>query len=363
MTLAFLPDDQTILARKLVELYDVAEASLLELLAHRVQQGIESPQWAERQLLEVQRTRREAQKLLAQLERKTAPAVQTAVEGAANRGRATAIAQVGKAATPIPSAQIGNLIDPYKLTALAADLTGVTTRTNMQILRSVDDIHRRIIADVTAKELAGVGTRQQLADEALREYARRGITGFIDRAGRRWEMSSYVEMASRAAAMNASIEGHVQQLASQGHDLVIVSDVPQECAQCRRYEGRVLSIWGSVAGSVTEDGKTIAGSLQQARDNGLFHPGCRHSIALYVPGVTRSFGETADPQGDRDRQKLRALERRVRAAKREELAAITPEGKRVARAKVKAAQKDIAEHVATSTAKRQRNRESITAAR
>lgn len=301
--------------------------------------------------------------MLADIARKTEPAVQTTVEGAANRGRATALAQVAQASTPAPAAQVGNLIDPHKLTALAAELTRITTAANTQILRSVDDIHRRIIADVTAKELAGVATRRQLADGALRDYAARGITGFVDRAGKRWEMTSYVEMASRASAMNASIEGHTQQLLSQGHDLVVVSDVPQECAKCRPFEGRVLSLSGAVAGSVTPDGKKVAGTLASARAEGLFHPGCRHSTAIYVPGVTRPFGETADPEGDKDRRKLRALERSVRAAKREELAAITPDGKKAAGAKVRHYQAAIREHVDTTSAKRQRHRESITAAR
>ncbi|MEX5713202.1 phage minor capsid protein [Parafrankia sp. FMc6] len=83
-----------------------------------------------------------------------------------------------------------------------------------------------------------------------------------------------------------------------------------------------------------------------------------HSASAYLPGVTRlPEGPTDDPQGDADRQRLRALERKVRAARRLEASAVTPEARKAAAAKVRQGQAAIREHVATSTAKRQPHRE------
>lgn len=359
----FTPADSAKVVTKLVELYRAAEAELLERMAESIAKGVDAPDWVERQLMEVQRYRRAAQQLLASLGGKAVLEAGAAIDNAASKGAVTGLADLIRQSAPGPDGIVGNPLDIDKMTKLAADLARVTTQVDAQILRSVDDIYRRVIADVTRSDLLGTMTRRDAAERALTRFARAGVTGFIDKAGKRWELTSYVEMASRAAVMNASIEGHTQQLRDSGHDLIIVSDVPQECEKCRRFEGCVLSLGGAVVGAITPDGKKVAGSLAHARAEGLFHPGCRHSIAVYVPGVTRSFGETADPEGDKARQRLRLLERRVRAARREELAALTPEGKKQAAAKVRALQAQIREHVKTTSAKRQPHRERLNTAR
>lgn len=360
MTLAFTPGDTTVLVSRLVDLYDDAESHLLALIAERVEKGLDEPAWARRQVMELQRTRHAAKELLDKLARDGDHAIFEVVAGSGNRGATTAIAQMARVA---PGGIVGTPVDLDRMSVFTAELTGITRNTNAHILRSVDDIYRRVIADVTARELLGAATRRELAETALQRLARSGITGFVDKAGRRWEAASYVEMAGRAATMNASLEGHAQQLLARGHALVVVSDVPQECALCRPFEGQVLSLHPGVTASVAEDGKRIVGTLASAREAGLFHPGCRHSIAPYQPGLTASFGETADPAGDEARRKLRYLERQTRAAKREELTALTPDGKKAAKAKVRAYQAKIREHVAATSAKRQPGRERIGAAR
>ena len=100
-------------------------------------------------------------------------------------------------------------------------------------------------------------------------------------------------------------------------------------------------------------------SFKEAVDGGLFHPNCRHSTSLYQEGVTVAPTDTADPAGDKARQDLRAMERHVREWKRREAAALTPEGKAKARVQVRAYQAQIRHHVATTTAKRQPQRERL----
>jgi uncharacterized protein (DUF2336 family) len=99
-------------------------------------------------------------------------------------------------------------------------------------------------------------------------------------------------------------------------------------------------------------------TLAQARAAGLFHPNCRHSMSAYIEGVTKPYGETEDPQGYKDTQKLRYLERQVRESKRLEAAALDPAALRKAKMRTAAYQAKIRTHVATSKAKRQPWRES-----
>lgn len=97
-----------------------------------------------------------------------------------------------------------------------------------------------------------------------------------------------------------------------------------------------------------QDGKTtvhIAGTVDEAVLNGLMHPNCRHSLSAFLPGVTRIPTNTADPEGDAARQRLRALERKVRKQKLAAAAVIDPAAKPRLDAAVRATQKLIREHV------------------
>jgi hypothetical protein len=96
---------------------------------------------------------------------------------------------------------------------------------------------------------------------------------------------------------------------------------------------------------------------------GIVVHNCRHSASAYLPGVTSVPTHTADPQGDRDRQHLRYLERGVRAWKRRAAVALDEQARRRAAAKVRQWQAAIRAHVEATTAKRQPARERIGAAR
>lgn len=90
---------------------------------------------------------------------------------------------------------------------------------------------------------------------------------------------------------------------------------------------------------------------------------CRHRLAMYLPGVTKSETHTQDPQGDKDRQTLRRLERELRALKLKEASVIDPAAKAALGKKIRAKQARIREHVRVSGAQRQPQREAIGSAR
>ncbi|MGW0039833.1 phage minor capsid protein [Gordonia sp. NPDC003376] len=333
------------LAQRISDLYAAAEVELLQLLAKHLAKGLDLDEqhWTERQLLELRKFQQAAQELIEKLSAESAEVVATIVAQAGNRGAAVAVGSL--AAGSVASAAV----DPYAVTAIAAELEQTLTRTRWHIYRDTNDIYRKVIAETAPQATLGVETRRQTARKALTRFAEEGITGFTDKAGKRWEMSTYVEAASRQATKEAAIQGHVARLESNGHNLVMISDVPQECAKCRPWEGKIVAI--------KPDGKHS--TLDDARRGGLFHVNCRHSLKRYIPGRTKGFGETADPQGDKDRQKLRYLERCVRKAKRAEAAAIDDEARAAARKRVRAYQAQIRDHVDSTSAVRRPDRERI----
>lgn len=85
------------------------------------------------------------------------------------------------------------------------------------------------------------------------------------------------KMLSRSVLTDAQWTGSRNMMTQNGYDLVIVSDHFGECALCRPYENKVLSINGMYPQYER---------LDTAISNGLKHASCRHSISPYFEGFS-----------------------------------------------------------------------------
>lgn len=367
------PDDTSTLARSVSAVYESVERVLLERLAHEVGSGLDSPQWVADKQQAVSRVREWARRLLEQATSDAQDAAERAVRESTYLGVNAAVTDLAEA-TGQAAGTLRDQLNIAALARLAVAALGEALPETLAVLRTVVDAFRQIVAETAGTVIAGVETRRQAAQRALWRAAERGITGFVDRSGRRWELASWAEMSLRTATARAMLDAHAASLDQLGVHLVVVSDAPQECRLCRPWEGRVLALPGDTGGVgvrtlPSEIGGPpvrvrVAGSLVDARAAGLFHPNCRHSTAAYIPGVTtRPPRSTADRQGDEDRQHLRYLERQVRVWKKREAASLDPAAARRAREKVRHYQARIRSHVDSTSVMRQRHREQIGRAR
>lgn len=187
-------------------------------------------------------------------------------------------------------------------------------------------------------------SRIQAAQKALDDLADRGITGFVDRTGRRWDLTSYVEMATRTAVSNAWDDMQAGAMVRSGLDLVLVATHSTEgsCPHCLPWLGRTLSLTGETDGYPT---------IAEAKGSGFRHPNCR---CFWTPiGAGLAMDVTNPVPLDeaaavyKASQRQRALERKVREAGRRAHAAITPQARARAR-------RDLAAARAASAAHRQR---------
>jgi hypothetical protein len=290
------------------------------------------------------------------LSRQGPETIAEAVTDAYTRGQRAGDADLRRLGSRSPASTTNTLA----VDRLVREATTSVQSMHGQILRSVLDAYRDVIAETAAQAVTGARTRQQAAQAALDRFANRGVTGFIDRAGRHWDLASYAEMATRTANGRAQVAGTLDRLVAGGHGVVIVSNHPQECPLCRPWEGRVLSITGSPApGTQLADGATVAGTVAQAQADGLQHANCRHSLTAYVPGLTVAPEHTADPDGDRQRQEQRRLERGLRTWRQRQAVAFTPEAKRLAAAKVAEWRDALTAHVDRHSLQRRRERERV----
>lgn len=339
--MAIRPDDAASLAKGIREQFSEAEVLLLEKIAKALADGKDGPDWVERKLRTLQALRAQTDRILANLQAGLPGAVEEAVGFAYNRGVATAGTELTKAGL-----RYGAFAEVQPTGAIAAIVSEMLVRTEpmvFQIRRAVTDIYQQVVTQAASQTALGVVTRREASGIILERLGKVGITGFRDVSGRNWNMASYAEMAARTSTAQAMLQGHTDRIQELGVDTVIVSDAPEECRICRPYEGKVLSLSGRTTGRLS-DGRMVEGSLADAKRAGLYHPHCRHSHSIYLPGITKGPGtDTADPKGDALRQQQRAYERRIRELKRQDAIAKEFGGNNAAqtRAKLRAKQAEF----------------------
>lgn len=260
-------------AQEIRRVYAEAEQRLVEKVSRRIDRGLDQPGWVERMLAETRQVNKELQAEVGRL-KELDPKIQEFIAGAYDDS-------AGIARADLKAHNLGALdtdltaVRGAGIRRLAAATVNALDATHFAILRTTQDAYRNVIAQVSEQLMAGAaGTPRQAAQIALNRWADQGITGFVDKAGRKWDLSSYAEMAIRSTTAQASIAGHVDVLEANGQDLVIVSDSPDECEMCRPWEGRVLSVTGATAGYPT---------VADATSDGLYHANC-------VPGDVLASG-------------------------------------------------------------------------
>jgi hypothetical protein len=208
--------------------------------------------------------------------------------------------------------------------AIREDLTGKLNGLGYRITRYADDIYQAVQVDASISQVLG-STPAKAQSDAYRALTRRGVDGFTDSRGRKWELSAYVEMAVRTAAQRAFNVSHLDRMRSLGIELFTVTDDGNPCPLCAPWQGKILS--------VDYDPRADA-TIADATAAGLFHNNCKHELVAFFPGVTQIPAphewNAADQHAYDESQRQRKLERDIRAAKRELAGAYTPEQKALA---------------------------------
>jgi hypothetical protein len=145
--------------------------------------------------------------------------------------------------------------------------------------RQFDDTFRRVGLQQAARQLSRELPERAAADVMRRELQKRGLTGFVDRTGRRWRLSTYSRMVIRTTTSEAGNRGVADAVTAVGRDLVRVSD--HNCHfhnddptnPCRALEGKTLSLAGLTPGV------DMLPSLPP------WHPNCSHVIAPAPEGA------------------------------------------------------------------------------
>lgn len=238
---------------------------------------------------------------------------------------------------------------------------------NQRITRYPQDAYQHIVSLTSPNVLVGASTQRLAQRQAVQNFLAEGITGFVDKADRRWRIGTYAEMAGRTSVARAFNDAGVWRMQQSGINLVTVQGGLASCAKCAPWVGQILSTDG-MTGTVIlphatrEEAVTvnIAATTSAARDAGLMHPNCSHKFTAYLPGLTiPQAGFEYSEEADKARERQRDLEVQIRSAKRKADVAGDPVTRRRELNKVKAKQQELRDHLAATGRKRNSAREQL----
>ena len=299
--------------------YAQAERDIIQRIANRLKKdkSLSIEQWELRKLRELQTLRSGIEKQIkAKLDNYTEKELRPIIQELYNQGSKDAIADLRKVYNINEITTDFGKIDEATVANYTKALKDNLQGTHLRIVRQADDVYRQAVSRGVETVLTGSGTRIEGSQKVLNEFANRGVTGFVDKSGRSWNLKTYSEMATRTVSARARVDGTLNRFQQNGEDLVVVSAHAESCPICDPWEGRILSISG--------DNERYP-SVSEAEADGLFHANCTHNTTLWVEGLTEKPEPVDSAENYEERQQQRYLERNIRKWKRREVAAMTDE--------------------------------------
>lgn len=355
--MAVKKDINEALMNDILMIYSDAEDKMLKAVAKRVAKGIKSEGWNETKLKDTQKLKKEIEAILGDTKKLSSATISKGIIDAYKSGTEEVDGVKGTHKTVLDELDI-----PMNLKMLVLSTNHLLDNASFQVLRKSNDAYQQVMAHATTGLLAGTDTRIQASQKMLNEYASKGITTFVDKAGRNWDLSSYAEMCARTVGSHAALQGHIDRQIEVGEDLVKVSSIGTTCPICQRWQGVVLSISGN---------SPKYHSLGEAKSSGLFHPNCKHTLVMYVPELDEGteFEGKVEPapldmttnSSKRNKliEKQRANERQIRYWKKRKALAITPNEQKKCDEKIKAWQYKNLIHCEKNSLRRQYAREGV----
>lgn len=134
--------------------------------------------------------------------------------------------------------------------------------------RRTEDAFRRVALEETGFGVVTGAARRDVSRSIEQRLIREGVTdaltGFVDRAGKRWPLDTYAQMIGRTTPREAMSLATANRLRETGRDLIEISSHAGACEICVPYDGRTFSLDGVTPG------------YDQIDQLPPFHPNCLH---------------------------------------------------------------------------------------
>lgn len=221
------------LADRLIRLYAKAERQLSALLVEAIVSGqMHTANYRLRQLNKVET-------ILASLRKATISLSATIAWGAYTNGVQIVDRSVPDGLSELPEG-------PRLRSAIffSTRLQNAALAALASVGRSIDDVFAVVGREQSAIGIAGGLGRREVSAAMRRDLVQHGLTGFTDRAGRRWRLEPYTRMVARTTTREAVSAGAIQRMDELGLDIVEISSHAGPCDECKKYDGKRFSLSG-----------------------------------------------------------------------------------------------------------------------
>lgn len=240
-------------------------------------------------------------------------------------------------------------VNRKKLKALQKAVKKDMGKAQNAVLRKMDDVYRQTIYKAQVYMGSGATTLDQAIDMATKDFLEQGINCIQYKDGKMVNVASWAEMALRTASHRATMLGEGSKMDEWDMHLVVITAHGNTCELCLPWQGKILI--DDVYSSGKPDG--VHTLLSTAIDEGLFHPNCRHSRAIYFEGITELPKPPVNDEKAVERyqaeQKQRGIERKIRKYKRLEEGSVDPQNQAKYGAKVQEWQGALRQHLKDNT--------------
>ncbi len=165
----------------------------------------------------------------------------------------------------------------------ASDTAYKNVQSMYTIARLEADPFREIALKETLSQQAAGSSWTKASAKMAQEMQNQGITAFVDKSGRHWNLQSYGNMAVRTTARQAEVAA---MLLADDYDLWQIIRIGSTCPICAALEGRVYSKSGT---NPEYPPLSLAfGKVDPAGPDDLMntylniHPNCLHSFIKYT---------------------------------------------------------------------------------
>ena len=340
-------------ADKVAGLYqDLEERLMANIIRHikNYDQPIASDVWLMQKLAEIGKLNKENIKIIAQCaglsQRTVEQLLQETAEEAISRvepGMQKLLRRglAGEAVEPKKSKNIQKVMEAFQ--NQAKDMLNLCNTTMLykardafktlvhKIASSSDEIaEKQEFLDILDKNatsaVIGAESRQRVVEQCIRQFNKKGIPAFVDKAGREWTPEAYVNMAVRNTVKNVADEVQNERFRDYGEDLIEIDSHKGARPKCAKDQGKIYSLSGKSGYTTDARGRRIKyyswKDSSYGEPDGILGINCRHHKFVFIPGVNiQRYFPTEDMEENdklyKQTQVQRALERSVRKQKRE----------------------------------------------
>lgn len=360
------PERFDLLSLFTVKIYSRIEGELLYKIGTRLRtsnpvEPLQIDAWTREKLALLGELRTDAIQTVAKHAEKAQEAVQEALQTAMNES----VSEMEKAvSTALDSLERKRGILNNKLVEILARLEAqaadVMNLTNTTMINSTEQVYRDIVNETAAKVVTGVTTHDKALRETVAKYSQNGIPALRDKNGKRWSAEAHTRMLIRSTSKQVANESQDAVLEEYNVDLIEISSHADARPKCAPYQGRIFSMSGRSVKYPPFD------STSYGEPDGLFGINCRHVKYPYVEGMNTKMFEPYDIAATNERykesQKQRRLEREIRKAKKQLIAAKglgDKEAIQAANKRVRQRQQIMREFIAVSGRRRRNDREQV----